>query len=220
MGLLSRENIIPATALSAALALTAACGSSSTGEVRPSPSHTPAVIASPNFVPRFQILGAAFLALFNRAPAVDRSTPFESQGRITTAEVDVHVGSQVLKITVNQLPATSVDPTKISSIDILRYDPRHPLTGFDMTINRDKGGTLDASCASYVKPQGLSEQGQDAIFDHAGNPLPGSDAALADALLSDLLVGASNQLGLAGYDQQHPAAAQPLTGNPCAINLG
>lgn len=132
----------------------------------------------------------------------------------------MHVGSQVLKLTVNQLPAPNVDPTKISSINILRYDPHHPLAGFDMTINRDTGGTLDASCSSYVKPQGLSEQKQAAIFDHAGNLLPGSDAELADALLSDLLVGASNQLSHAGYDQQHPAAAQPLSGNPCAINLG
>lgn len=219
MRLVKPEYIAPVVAYGAAAALAAGCGS---GIPTAHNTHnTYNRVANPNFVPRLQALGKTFLLLYRRSSTDDRSTPFEVNGQITVGEVDIHVGMQVLKLTVNQLPSTSINPDRITSLDILRFSQPQPSDGFDMSLERNADGTLDASCASYRKPQGFSESHQSSLYDHDGSPLPNSSPELARGFLSDMLTTAAQQLSIAGHDVPIPSLPPEASiGDPCGVNFG
>ena len=211
---ISSECAVPLLATGLALSIATGCSFGSSSPATPREQAPTA--ANPGFVPRLQALGRTFLRVYHTAPSYDaRTTPFKSEGKVTVAEVDIHVGSQVLKLTINQLPSPGINPSGITSLDILRFDPNSPRTGFDMTIGRNRDGTLDASCHSYQPPKGYSETGQERVFDAAGDPLTASSPALASAFASDMLTAAAEQLAAAGSYTQ-----QPATGDPCGVTFG
>lgn len=212
------ECIVPVAALGATLALTTACSGSPVDAVNPHNTYT--AVANPNFVPQLQILGRTFLMLYNHSTSGDRSTPLEADGRITVAEVDVHIGSQVLKLTIDQLPSTSIAPSRITSLDILHFSQTQPLAGFDISFGRNPDGTIDASCAALQRPQGFSESHQTVIYDHFGNPLLNSSPKLAAGFLSDMLANAARQLSIASRAELDHTLPQDSSGDPCGVNFG